>query len=300
MPELPEVQTTVAGLQRVLPGLLVQGVWSDWEKSVKIPNNFNKFKKEIIGRKVLSVERKGKNILISLSGNKTLLVHMKMTGHLMYGEWTPSLGAGGVEIKSWQSSDSTVMGDPKNMFIHFVLNLSDGKQLVLSDLRKFAKILVWPTDGLPELADINKIGPDPLDKNLSFVKFKTLLGKKSNGKIKQVLMNQELVSGIGNIYSDEILFSSKVHPLRRVESLKDSELKKIYNNTKLILKKAILLGGDSMSDYRNIEGGKGKYQDYHKVYKRENKLCLRKGCAGEIQRIKIGGRSACFCPVCQI
>lgn len=276
MPELPEVQTTISGLNKFLPGLKIRGVWSDWEKMIKFPKSFACFKKEIIGEKIIKADRRGKNILISLSGNKTLLIHMKMTGSLFYGK------------------------DQGVKFKHFTLSLSDGKKLILSDLRKFAKILVWSTDNLDELPDLNKIGPDAMAKDLPLKKFKEALRKRPNGKIKQVLMDQNIIAGIGNIYSDEILWCSGVHPLRRISEVKESEFGKIYKNMRLILKKAISLGGDSMSDYRNIYGEKGNYQDHHKVYHREGKPCLKKGCKGKIRRIKVGGRSACFCPVCQV
>ncbi|PIR57855.1 MAG: formamidopyrimidine-DNA glycosylase [Parcubacteria group bacterium CG10_big_fil_rev_8_21_14_0_10_38_31] len=276
MPELPEVQTTIFGLNQFLPGLKIRGVWSDWKKMIKFPKSFNEFKKEVTGKKIIMAERKGKNILIHLSGNKTLLLHMKMTGFLFYGK------------------DSGIK------FKHFALSLSDGSELILSDLRKFAKILVWPTDNLAELADINKIGPDAVDKDFSLKRFKEVLRKRPNGKIKQVLMDQNIIAGIGNIYSDEILWCSGVHPLRKVSDIRENEFGKIYKNTHLILKKAIKLGGDSMSDYRNIYGERGKYQDFHKAYHREGKPCLKRGCKGRIKRIKVGGRSACFCPVCQV
>jgi len=276
MPELPEVQTTISGLNKFLPGLKIRDVWSDWQKMIKFPKSFTMFKKEIIGEKIIKADRRGKNILISLSGNKTLLVHMKMTGSLFYGK------------------------DPGVKFIHFSLSLSNGKKLILSDLRKFAKVLVWPTDKLSELSDINKIGPDALAKGLSLKKFKEALRKKPNGKIKQVLMDQNIIAGIGNIYSDEILWCAGIQPLRKVSDIKESEFGKIYKKMLLILKKAISLGGDSMSDYRNIYGEKGRYQDHHRAYHREDKPCLKKGCKGKIKRIKVGGRSACFCPVCQV
>ncbi|MCR4284062.1 MAG: DNA-formamidopyrimidine glycosylase [Parcubacteria group bacterium] len=275
MPELPEVQTTVSGLNEFLPGLKIRGVWSDWKKMIKFPKSFSSFKKELIGHKIIKVERRGKNILIYLSDDKTLLIHMKMTGSLFYGD--------GLGVK----------------FNHLVLNLSNGKQLTLSDLRKFAKVLIWPTSRLADLSDINKIGRDALEKDLSLKKFKDILKKRPNGKIKQILMDQDIVAGIGNIYSDEILWYSGIHPLRKISSIKENEFKKIYKNMRLVLKKAIKLGGDSMSDYRNIYGEKGHYQDHHKVYHREGEPCLKRGCRGIIKRIKIGGRSACFCPVCQ-
>ena len=149
-----------------------------------INTSFKNFRKEVIGEKILRIERKGKNILIHLSCDKTILVHQKMTGHFLYGNWemaTPPI-KGGV---SWISEKAgPIKNDPQNRFIHLVLDLSNGKQLALSDLRKFAKVLLLPTDKLSELEDVNNLGPDPTDKDFDFKKFQERLANKK-GKSKQ-------------------------------------------------------------------------------------------------------------------
>lgn len=284
MPELPEVQTIVTDLKKVLPGLKITGFWTD------IPS-FQKVKKGAIGKKILDIERRGKNILIHLSENITLLIHQKLTGHLLYGKWK-------LEGREWKSD---VLGplseDPQNRFIHLILNLSNGKQLALSDLRKFAKVIVWPTEKLNELMDIKKLGPEPLSPIFTFEKFKEIL-KKKKGKIKQILMDQETIAGIGNIYSDEILWEAGVHPLSRTDKLNDQELKNIFNAIKKVLKRAIEAKGDSMSDYRRPSGEKGRYQEIQNAYQMTGQKC-KKHDGGIIKKIKIGGRSAHFCPVHQ-
>ena len=299
MPELPEVQTIVSDLEKFLPELKILDVWTDHEKMIKYPKSFNGFKKEIVGRKILKVARKGKNILIHLSGNKTLLIHQKMTGHLMYGEWTaPVLPArrGG---HGWQAvKQGPLRDDPQNRFIHIVFILSNRKQLALSDMRKFAKVLVWPTDKLKELKDIKDVGIDALDKNFTLKKFSQII-KNKKGKIKTVLMDQSLVAGIGNIYSDEILWQAGAHPLKEVQKLKTSEIEKIHKAIKPVLKQAIRARGSSNVDYRDALGRKGKYQEMQNAYKQEGKKCEKKD-SGVIKRIKIGGRSARFCPVHQV
>ena len=292
MPELPEVQTIVSDLRKFLPKLAILGVWTDHEKMIKYPKSFNKFKKEIIGKKILKVTRKGKNILIHLSGNKTLLVHQKMTGHLMYGEWEKTDGG-------WLSEqEGPLRADPQNRFIHLIFNLSNGKQLALSDMRKFAKVLAWPTDKLKELEDIKDIGIDPFDKNFTLLNLSEIIRDK-RGKIKTVLMDQSFVAGIGNIYSDEILWLAGAHPLKEAQKLSAKEIKKIYSAIKLVLKQAIKARGSSNVDYRDALGRKGKYQEMQKAYKQEGRKCQKKD-GGVIKRIKIGGRSARFCPVHQI
>ncbi len=268
MPELPEVETIVRDLKKIIPGLKITGVWSD------IPA-FQKIKKEVVDRKILEIERKGKNILIGLSGNNTLLIHLKLTGHLLYRKQT----------------------NLQSRFIHLILFLSNKGQLALSDLRKFAKALVWPTDKLEKLKDINKLGPDPLEPSFNFKKLQKVL-KNKRGKIKQVLLNQEIISGIGNIYSDEILWEAGIHPLKIIEKINNEELKKIFKAIKKILRRAIKARGDSFSDYRRPSGEKGSYQKIQNAYGQEGIKCKKKD-EGIIKRIKIGGRSAHFCPLHQ-
>ncbi|OHA15222.1 MAG: DNA-formamidopyrimidine glycosylase [Candidatus Tagabacteria bacterium RIFCSPLOWO2_01_FULL_42_9] len=283
MPELPEAQTIVSDLKKVLPGLKITGFWTDIA-------SFGKIKDKAAGKKILGLERKGKNILIHLSDNLTLLVHQKMTGHLLYGKWQKKNNA-------WKSMIQGPLNDPENRFIHLLFFLSNGYQLALCDMRKFAKALTWPTDKLTRLKDIKNLGPDPFDKNFTFGRFKEIISKKS-GKIKTVLMDQSLISGIGNIYSDEILWFSAVHPLKPAKKLKEKEIKKIYRTIRFILKKAIRARGSSYIDYRDAFGRKGKYQEMHCVYQMTGMKCKKKD-GGIIEKIKIGGRSAHFCPVHQ-
>lgn len=302
MPELPEVQTIVSDLEKFLPKLKILDVWTDHKKMIKYPKSFNGFKKEIVGRKILKVARKGKNILIHLSGSKTLLIHQKMTGHLMYGEWQK-------DNRRWISlKKGPLRADPQNRFIHLVFILSNGKQLALSDMRKFAKVLVWPSSKLNKFEDIKDLGPDPFDKSFTLKKFHEILSNRKAakgksrqrwGKIKTVLMDQSLVAGIGNIYSDEILWQAGVHPLKEVQKLKSSEIGKIYKAIKSVLKQAIKARGSSNVDYRDALGKKGKYQEMQNAYKQEGKKCKKKD-VGTIKRIKIGGRSARFCSIHQI
>lgn len=294
MPELPEVTTTVSGLNKVLPKLNVKEVWSDYflnTKNKRIDNiknkkYFEKFKKEIVGEKFKNAERRGKNVLIHLTGDKTILIHMKMTGHLLYGKYFRN-------GEVWKSTEK-LLSDPFNKFIHLIFTLSNGKHLAFSDMRKFAKVILFETSKKNSHIDLVHLGPEPL-KDLTIKTLKEQLSKKLTGKIKTVLMDQSIVAGIGNIYSDEILWETGIHPERIVKNIKDEEIKKILKTTKEILQKSIKMGGDSMSDYRNIFGEKGNFQNAHKVYKKSKQKCLKKGCKGTIERKVIGGRSAHFC-----
>lgn len=290
MPELPEVETTVHDLNKQISGKKILDVWTDFPKNIKEPRHFSDFKQKIKNKRIQKVWRRGKNILIDLDCGLTLLIHQKMTGHLLLGRWK-------IKNKKWQSSLKGYLEDSVNRFIHLVFWLDKDKMLALSDLRKFAKIILIETKKIPELKDLRKLGPEPLEKSFTLEKFKKII-QDAKGKIKQVLMNQEVIAGIGNIYSDEILWTAKINPFRKTEDLNKDDLKRIFVAIKKILNEAIKLKGDSMSDYRLITGEKGGYQGIQRVYRREGKSCPR-GDGGIVKRAKIGGRSAHFCPVCQ-
>jgi len=301
MPELPEVTTTVKGLQKVLPGLTFLDVWTDLAKenpikqfknTLKDKKFFNKFKKEIKNKRVMSVKRRAKNILINISGGYTILIHLKMTGHLLFGKyifnkkennWTPD------------KNEKNALFDPFNRFIHVVFIFSSGKHLIFCDSRKFGKVTTLKTGRINESSHLKNIGPEPLEKSFTFFKFKNRLLLKPSWKIKTVLIDQSVIAGIGNIYSDEILWLSGIHPESKPLKIPEKILNLLYKSMKEILNKGIDFGGDSMSDYRNINGEKGNFQKHHNVYQKKNTKCVKKGCHGVIIRKVINGRSAHFC-----
>ena len=307
MPELPEVEITTKGLREAVVGLVIKDVWTDLASShifqreaVGNPKYFRIFKKEITGRKIISVERRAKNKLINLNSGKTILVHLKMTGHLLFGKykfaknrWTPDY----IDL-------THPFHDPYNRFVHVVFTFSNGEHLAFSDARKFGKITLLDTKIAYDSKHLNNIGPEPLDKQFTITNFKLRISKKPNGKVKTVLMDQGIIAGIGNIYSDEILWQAGVHPERKVSTLlrrgfKGQEIKLIFKVMQKILTKSIKAGGDSMSDYRNSSGGKGKFQFYHEAYRRTGEKCRKKNCKGIIKRKMINGRSAHFCSIHQ-
>jgi len=291
MPELPEVETTVRDLNKKVLSRAFIGVWTDFKKIVKKPEDFEQFKEELKGKRIKKIWRRGKNIIFELSHNYSLLIHQKLTGHLLVGIWN-------LESGIWKSKISGPLSkDPMNRFLHLVFTFDNGEMLALSDLRKFAKVELWKTSELEESEGIKKLGPEPLEKEFTFQKFKEVLEKKKKGKIKQVLMNQEVIVGIGNIYSDEALWRAKIHPFKDISELKEEELKEIYKAILEVLKKGVELQGESISDYRQLSGEKGKFDRMRKVYRREGEKCPR--CGTSVQRKKIGGRSAHFCPTCQ-
>jgi len=290
MPELPEVQTVVNDLNHKIKGSkILEVIYCDNKKAFK-GITFEKFKKEIKNRKIIGARRRAKYVLINLSGNKILIFHLKMTGHLIVSSIKYKVLSG-----KWVGKDlPKELLDPRNQFIHLILGLSGGKILAFSDVRKFGIIRLEDASYLVKLEE--KLGPEPLDKKFTLDIFKNILGK-SSGKIKQVLMDQEKISGIGNIYGDEILFLAGVRPDRRIKKIKKEEIKKIYNAIRTVLKRAIKYRGSSESDFRDTSGKKGHYQEHSFVYRKEKQRCGK--CGGVVRKIRIGQRSAHYCVGCQ-
>ena len=291
MPELPEVETIVMGLKKKILNLKIKDVWTDSEKMIKRPKQFSYFKKELKGRTIKDIRRRGKNILIDISDNKVLLIHQKISGHLLYGKWKK-------EKDKWVSEiQGDLLNDSWNNFLHFIIFFSNDKQLALSDLRKFSKIELWDKKELEESEYIQSLGVEPLEKYFTFEKFKESLNKRKSGKIKQILMDQKIIVGIGNIYANEILWKSKINPFKDLNDLKEKDLTEIYKNIKIILKEAIKLKGSSTSDFRQLDGKKGSFNNLLKVYRQEGEKCPI--CKNKIKRDKISQRSTFFCPKCQ-
>jgi formamidopyrimidine-DNA glycosylase len=281
MPELPEVQTTVNGLNRTVKGRTIVGITTTYRSdyhtgkdNIKDPRFFAKFKKLVVGQQILKSERRAKNILIHLSNAHTILVHMKMTGHFVYDH-------------------------PDYPHVRLTFTLDNDKQLVLSDIRRFAKVTLVETTNLEQCLHLENLGPEPLEDSFQLSDFIAQLNKRPKGKIKQVLLDQSLIAGIGNIYSDEILWRASVHPNSIVSKIPKENMRLMYKAMKEVLNKGIDFGGDSMSDYRNIKGEKGEFQEHHQAYRRKGKPCGKRGCTGQIERMVVATRSAHFCPVHQ-
>lgn len=281
MPELPEVHTTVHGLRTVILGKKIKEVWSDFhidtaygeQQSLKNKSYFQKFKKLLVGTSIKSVERLGKNILINLTNDETVIVHMKMTGCLMY--------------KKDKSGEK---------YLHLAITFENGDYLLLSDLRKFASVTIHKTEDLHLHERLKKLGTDALSKSLTVKKFATILKSQKNKPIKSALLDQEKIAGIGNIYSDEVLWEVGVHPLSASSKIPDAKIGEMFKTMQKILRFSIKHGGDSKSDYRNAFGEKGGFQNFHKVYGKRKEKCQKRGCSGIIERTVVKGRSAHFCP----
>jgi formamidopyrimidine-DNA glycosylase len=292
MPELPEVEIIVRELRGPLVGRRIVDVQTDWPKYFHRPKSEEDFRSCLQGRRIEGITRRAKYILIHLNQDHLLLVHQKISGHLQMGKWvwkpTGSQGA-----SRWQPVDSGDKVRRGGRFIHLIFELDNGEQLGLSDLRKFAKVMCGPERAILDLPELRDLGPEPLSPHLTFPKFERLFVRK-RGSLKEVLMDPMFIAGIGNLYSDEILYSARLHPLTRVEHLKTPQLRILYRSMRAVLRKAIRLGATGQ---RAPDGSKRGYDRVLVVYGREGQPCPR---GHLIQRIKVGGRSAHFCPVEQL
>ncbi|MDD2753041.1 MAG: DNA-formamidopyrimidine glycosylase [Candidatus Portnoybacteria bacterium] len=278
MPELPEVETISRQLSKLIGGKKIKEVEVRLAKMVKTP--LAQFKRALKGAKIRKVGRRAKLLVFELDNGWSFLAHLKMTGQMVYQS---------------TASNKQLMAESKHT--HLVFHFSDKTRLLFNDLRQFGYIKLADTNKLGEFFIKEGLGPEPLEKDFALADFEALLAKKPKAKIKQFLMDPKTIAGIGNIYSDEILFFAGVHPLRRNQSLKKGEIKKIYQGIKKILPEAIRSKGTSANNYLDAFGRKGGFLAKLKVYGREGENCVK--CKGRVARIKIGGRSAHFCPACQ-
>lgn len=278
MPELPEVETIVRQLRRAVVGKKIISAKVLLPKIVKAKPG--KFQIAVKDATIKRIWRRAKILIWELDNGWSLLIHLKMTGQLIY-----------------QKTDDRKQTTEKNKYTHVIFSFSDGSRLLFNDLRQFGYIKLIKTEGLVDFFIKEKIGPEPLGKDFSLADLEVLLNRRPKTRIKQFLIDPKNIAGIGNIYSDEILFFAGANPLRRVKTLKRGETAKVYQGIKKILPAAIKLKGTSADNYLDAFGRKGNFLKKLKVYGREGQKCVK--CKGEIERVKIGGRSAHFCPKCQ-
>lgn len=269
MPELPEVETVRRGLENLCGKKIAKVFRSD--KKMRIESSLDL--QALKGARISEINRRARYLIIHFDNKKSLIIHLGMSGKV------------------------TVSGEFKKLkHDHFALEFDDGKWLILNDARRFGFVDLIETKNLTTHKMLEKLGPEPLSEEFDFAYLKAqLIDKKMN--IKTTMMDNEIVVGVGNIYINESLFDSAISPLRTSSSLKENEIKKLISSIKKIIKKAIDLGGSSISDYVTASGDLGNFQNNFKVYGREKLNCLL--CKNLIRKIKQNGRSSFYCPQCQ-
>ena len=287
MPELPEVEVVKKSLENKLKNLTIKRVLINNNK-LRYKINDRQFYK-IKGHKIISVKRRSKYLLINLNKNITILAHLGMTGKFFI------IGKNNEKQKT---SFYYSIKKNESKHDHLTLHLNKGIKLIYNDVRKFGFLKVFKSKNLYNSNHLKFLGPEPLNKNFSinYVR-KYFLGKKRT--IKDLLMDQKFVSGLGNIYCNEILFLCKIRPDRIVKKINTKELSNLIKYTKKILKISIIKGGSSIKDFVNTEGESGNFQQKFKVYNKEKSKCNRKNCSGIVKKIYTSNRSSFYCSKCQ-
>ncbi|HMS31306.1 MAG TPA: Fpg/Nei family DNA glycosylase [Candidatus Saccharibacteria bacterium] len=321
MPELPEVETVKRGLEKLLIGHTILSIDFDWPKS--FPNNPEDVRQFLVGAKVTGIRRRAKVLLIDLSSNYTLVIHLKMTGQLVYvrsseqshesrvtsheedmqtiyhnSKFIPhiSVGVADTRFGAGHPNDSLISRLPdRSTRVEFTLD--NDARLFFNDQRKFGWVRLYPTVEVPNIDFMKKVGPEPLEGDFTFSVFSSQLRKRKNSIIKAVLLDQTIIAGIGNIYADESLWGAKIHPETRVVDIPTSKLKKLHSEIIYVLELSIEKGGSTDRNYVNAEGKRGSYIDFARVFRKEGTPCSR--CGTEIIKIRAAARGTHLCPKCQ-
>ena len=288
MPELPEVEVVKKSLINKTQNLIVKAVKiNDGRLRYKIDRN--KIKK-IIGLKFKKISRRSKYLLFFFNKDVVMLVHLGMTGKFFF--------VNRKRTKYKTSFYYDINEDKDKKHDRIIFNLSNNQKLIYNDVRKFGFIKFIQRASLEQNAHLKHLGPEPMSAKLNIGYFKDYTtGKERN--IKNILMDQKFISGLGNIYVNEILFLSGVKPVKKIKKLTDVEIKKIIKFTKKIISKAIILGGSSIKDFSSSSGKKGSFQQYFNVYGKKGENCPKVKCKGKIKKIVVSNRASFFCNKCQ-
>jgi formamidopyrimidine-DNA glycosylase len=270
MPELPEVETTVRALRRPLVGRTVTGMWNDWPRHLATPP-LSAFQARIIGRQFHSIERRGKFLVFNLDEPETMLIHLKMSGHLAV----------------------VPVADETDKHVHTAFTLDNDEELRFRDIRKFGRVyLVQDPQSV-----LGQLGPEPLSEEFTPSLFHMMLQKRKR-VIKPLLLDQTFLAGVGNIYADEALHYAAVRPNRISSTLSEAESEALHAAIQKALHLGISREGASIDNYRKPDGSRGEMQNVMVAYGRTGEPCDR--CGGIIERIVLGSRSTHFCPQCQV
>ena len=271
MPELPEVETVRRGLEKLILGKKISNIDIRYPKMIK--TDLNEFQKEMPGQVIQTMGRRGKYLLFYLS-DKVLISHLRMEGKYFY------------------YPDQV----PERKHAHVLIHFEDGGTLVYEDVRKFGTMELLASELLEAYFVSKKLGPEPTEQDFDLEIFRGAL-KKSKKPIKSHLLYQTLVTGLGNIYVDEVLWRAKVHPSRTSNSLSTQEARKVHDEIIKVLGEAVEKGGSTIRTYTNAFGEDGTMQEFHQVYDKTGQACSR--CGAIIEKIQLGGRGTHFCPKCQ-
>ena len=317
MPELPEVETIARDLRGMVAGVRIVGMSSNWPPTLR-SHDPGAFADAVIGREIEGVGRRGKQLLVWLSPRLEALATPAPPAApaTLAVPATPAAPATRATPATLAALDPAVMtihlkmtgqlfvvpaGTPQDRHVHVVLSLSDGRELRFRDMRKFGRIGLYRRDhasGLPvdgEAPGVLARGEEPLSDDFTPERFSDLLARR-RGRLKTLLMNQDFLAGVGNIYADEALWRARLHPLRDAHSLRPDDMRRLHSSLRDVLEEAVERRGSSVDDYTAPDGD-GSMQEHLQVYQRAGEACDR--CGRPIKRIVVGGRSTHFCSWCQ-
>ena len=288
MPELPEVETVRRGLSLLIVNRTVASVEHDWPKG--FPNTDDDVHEFLYGAIITQVRRRAKVLLIDLSTDYTLVIHLKMTGQLVY-RGTEVFGAG--------HPNHSLVGELPDRSTRVIFTFEDGSKLFFNDQRKFGWVKLYPTIEVPNIDFMKRVGPEPFEDTLSHTDFIQRMHRRNGTTVKAALLDQTLIAGIGNIYADEALWGARINPANRVKDVSDSELSLLLDEVRYVLNLSIEKGGSTDKNYVNAEGKRGSYIDFARVFRREGQACPRH-IDVVIEKLRVAGRGTHICPVCQV
>ncbi|HVA10896.1 MAG TPA: bifunctional DNA-formamidopyrimidine glycosylase/DNA-(apurinic or apyrimidinic site) lyase [Candidatus Dormibacteraeota bacterium] len=287
MPELPEVETVRIGLDRLLSGRQITLVDFDWPKS--FPNAKADVEKFMIGADIKHVKRRAKVLIIELSTNYSLVIHLKMTGQLVFRGAGEHFGAG--------HPSQSLIGKLPDKSTRVTLKFSDSSHLFFNDQRKFGWMRLIPTPEVMNLDFFKKVGPEPLNADFTWQVMRERLLRRKNSTVKAALLDQTVLAGVGNIYADESLWGAKIHPATLTKNLSAGQFQRLYNELVFVLKLSLEKGGSTDKNYVDAEGKRGSYLSFARVFRREGQACPR--CGHNIIKTRVAARGTHLCPHCQ-
>ncbi len=287
MPELPEVETVRIGLASLLPGKAIAAVTYDWPKS--FPNAEADVNQFVVGAKVIDVRRRAKVLMIDLDSAYTFVIHLKMTGQMVYRAVGEAFGAG--------HPNDSLIGELPDKSTRVEFTFADNSKLFFNDFRKFGWVKLYPTVEVPNIDFMQKVGPEPLSDEFTPDILFDRMQRRKNSNVKAVLLDQTVLAGVGNIYADESLWGAKIHPETLVKNLTKKQVATLHKELQFVLALAIEKGGSTDRNYVNAEGKKGSYMDFARVFRREKLPCPR--CGTTIIKTRVAARGTHTCPTCQ-
>lgn len=298
MPELPEVETIRIGLSKLLIGKTIKSVESDNPKS--FPNSKLDIDKFVIDADAVHVSRRAKVLIINLDTKYSLIVHLKMTGQLVYVKEQknehPDINSRDSRFGAGHPNDSLI-GKLPDKSTRVIITFKDNSKLFFNDQRKFGWMKLLPTIEIQNIDFMKKLGPEPLEAGFTHKLFIKQLTKRKNSSIKAAILDQSVLAGVGNIYADESLWAAKIHPATLVKNVSKNKLILLHKEIIAVLKLSIEKGGSTDRNYVNAEGKKGSYIEFAKVFRREGQQCQR--CGTEISKIRVASRGTHVCSKCQ-